>query len=84
MTSSTRESELKSGDVPTILGSMLFFKKRAQEYFDELQKEKKVHAELQWEVEVYIYYLRTYNILIVRFFISKIQQIRFLKFCEYI
>ena len=31
---------------------MRFFKKRAEEYFDELQKEKKVHAELQWEVEV--------------------------------
>ena len=31
---------------------MRFFKKRAEEYFDELQKEKKLHSELLWEVEV--------------------------------
>ena len=50
--SANKESEPVSDNVPTILGSMRFFKKRAEEYFDELQKEKKLHSELLWEVEV--------------------------------
>ena len=51
--SSSKESVDNNGaDVPTILGSMRFFKKRAGEYFDELQKERKEQAELRWELEV--------------------------------
>ena len=51
--SSCKESVDNDGaDVATILGSMRFFKKRAGEYFDELQKEKKAQAELRWELEV--------------------------------
>ena len=38
--------------VSTILGSMQFFKKRAGEYFDKLLKERKVQAELHWELKV--------------------------------
>ena len=38
--------------MPTFLGSIRFFKKRAGEYFDELLKERKVQAELRWELEV--------------------------------
>ena len=34
---------------------MRFFQKRAEEYFDALKKEKKLHAELQWEIEVRMY-----------------------------
>ena len=45
----------KIADVPTILGSMRFFKKRAGEYFDELQKVKKLQSELRWELEVYMH-----------------------------
>ena len=51
--SSCKESVNNDGaDVATILGSMRFFKKRAGEYFDELQKERKAQAELRWELEV--------------------------------
>jgi len=32
---------------------MFYFKKRAEEYFNELQKEKKLQAELKWEPEVH-------------------------------
>ena len=37
----------QEADVPTLLGSMRFFKKRAEEYFEEIQK-------LRLEVEVRI------------------------------
>ena len=50
--SSKEFADNNGADVPTILGSMRFFKKRAGEYFDELQKERKAQAELRWELEV--------------------------------
>lgn len=62
MSSSTSSSDKDSpemlGNVPvtSIFGSMLYFKKRAGEYLDELQKERKVQAELKWELEVNLIY----------------------------
>jgi len=38
-----------------LMGSCKYFKKRADEYLEELQKERAVQSQLKWELEVHIY-----------------------------
>ena len=50
--SSLSSEDQNGGKIAELMGTCKYFRKRADEYLEELQREREVQSQLKWELEV--------------------------------